>query len=122
MTCNKAWDAVWKKFFSGDTHLIYDHPIDTIYFPTPEEIRVSIPNGWGWNTGMEDSMISFGRMLDGIVYNYKTTADKGLHSYAALLLDGALMCATISGSEGFLVRSVLPSDKIGRASCRERVC
>ncbi len=111
ISCDKAWKRVWDKFFSYETNLIYDHPIDTIYFPTSEEILCSIPNACGWNTGMEDSMINFGRMLDGIVYKYKLTEDDSLHSYAALLLDGAFKCATISDSEGFLARSILPCDK-----------
>lgn len=111
MNCDKAWNFIWKKLFSYETNLIYDHPLDRIYFPTLEEISLSIPNACGWNTGMEDSMISFGRVLDGIVYNYKVSGDKSLHSYADLLLEGAFKCATISGSEGFLARSIHPTDK-----------
>lgn len=111
-----AWSYVWNKLFSEKTNLIYDNPINGIdpknvfSLPTPEEIKLNIPNPCGWGTGMEDSMIDFGLMLDSVIIKHELNNESGMDKYAEKLLDGALKCANVSGSEGFLARSISPFD------------
>lgn len=113
----KMWNYVWEKLFCPETNLIYD--LRTTYekdghisdLPTPEEISRNYPNACGWKTGMENSMINGGLMLDAVINRYNKTGDEKMQEYADKLFDGIKLCAEISGSEGFLARSVSPFDK-----------
>lgn len=108
---------VWEKLFYPETNLIYDlrttlEPDGNISdLPTPEEISRNYPNACGWNTGMENSMINAGLMLDAVLNCYAKTGNNEMESLADKLFDGIKKCAEISGSEGFLARSISPFDK-----------
>lgn len=106
---DEAWDYVWNKLYSPETNVIYDVPYKSYSFPTPEEIAAGVPNGCGWNTCMEDGMISAGNMLSAVVNRYSVTGDEALHEYSAKLLEGIRRCAKVSGERGFLARSVHPT-------------
>lgn len=93
----EAWDNVWNKLYSPDTNVIYDCFYKTYSFPTPEEIAANIPNCCGWNTGMEDGMISAGNMLSIIANRYSVEKDERLHEYAENILKGIYRCAKVSG-------------------------
>ena len=115
MEINKAIEKmekyVWEKLFYPETNLIYDlrttlEPDGNISdLPTPEEISRNFPNACGWNTGMENSMINAGLMLDAVLNCYAKTGNNEMESLADKLFDGIKKCAEISGSEGFLARS-----------------
>jgi len=115
-TIEKALDHVFNKLYYEPTGLIYD--VLTSYendgnicdLPTPEEIALQIPNPCGWNTGMEDSMISAGQVLEAVINCYEKTKDSNMKLYAKKLLKGIKLCIEVSGVRGFLARSVSPVD------------
>lgn len=113
----KLWDYIWECLFYPETSLIYDLRTtiqkdgNIIDLPTIDEISRNYPNACGWNTGMENSMINGGIMLDTIIERYNKTGDKSMISYADKIFAGIKLCSEISGSPGFLARSVSPFDK-----------
>ena len=113
---NEAWDFVWEKLFWDETNLFYDYRTsleqDGVIrsLPSPEEIALDIPNPCGWGTGMEDSMLNNGSMLEATIARYSLTGDSKMKRCAVKLFAGMKTCATISKSKGFLARSVSPVD------------
>lgn len=113
---DKLWDYVWNKAFCEKTNLVYDLRTSTAPdgniadLPTPEEISRNYPNACGWKTGMEDSMINGGIMMDAVLKRYEKTGDPSMGAYARKLFEGMVLCSEISGAEGFLARSVSPFD------------
>ena len=110
------WDVSWRLFFSPKTNLFYDF-ISSYelgkqfnHLPNAQEAAVSFPNTSGTGTGMEDSMILAGLVLDAIIYKYDIQKDTSLKSYADKVLDGIVLCATVHGSQGFISRSVSALD------------
>ncbi len=114
----KAWCFLWEKFFDRRTCLIYDYLVGngpdaaTWHLPTPELIRNQIPNPCGHGTGMEDSMLSAGTMMDSIIARYNATGDPAMAKAAADIYKGMELCATISPKQGYLPRSVSPADGV----------
>lgn len=112
----QAWNYIWDKMYCDKTSLIYDSrfsddPDANIRFlPSPEHIRLQIPNPCSWGTGMENSMMSAGVMMDAVLARYQITKEPEMKDYADKLFRGIVLCATISGKEGFLARSVSPAD------------
>ncbi len=113
----KMWYSVWKDYFYEKTSLIYDFRVDyecdsaISDLPTADEISMMVPNGCSWNTGMEDSMIHGGMMLDVIIKMYNKTGDSTLSEYAEKIFAGIKKCSYISGISGFLARSISPYDE-----------
>lgn len=113
---NEIWDFLWNKLYYPGTSLIYDIVVwddknELIKgLPTIEEIQNKVPNPCGWGTGMEDSMINGGVMLESIVNRYEVTRDPEMKSYAEKMLAGIKLCAEVSDKKGFLARSVSPYD------------
>ena len=111
-----ARSLVWNALFCDKTNLIYDclttfEPDGNICdLPTSEEIALMIPNGSGWGTSMEDSMISAGLMTDAELFRYILLGDSGSKEKLSLLLSGIRLCERV-GEKGFLARSVHPYDK-----------
>lgn len=80
----KIWSYLMDNLFCKKTMLFYDF-INTEnrgkfenYLPTPEQIKRSVPNPCGWGTGMEDSMIHGGTMLEAALTAYDIYKDKRL--------------------------------------------
>lgn len=113
----RLWDFVFEKLFNKETNLIYDQRTantpdgNIVHLPTPEEIAAQAPNPCSWGSGMEDSMIHAGIMLDTVLNRYKATGEKQMTEYAKALFEGIKLCAEISDRRGFLARSVSPVDK-----------
>ena len=113
-----AWDFVFDKLYCEKTKLIYEYRTDESesgafnHLPTKEEILSHYPNPCGWFTGMEDANINGGIMLEAIIHRYSVTKDESLRRYANDLYEGMMLNATLSKSEGFLIRSRLPEDGI----------
>ena len=111
---DKAWNFIWNNFFDEETCLLYDYLVKeckakaTDHLPSVDEINRQIPNPCGWGTGMEDSMLSAGSMLDAVVARYNVTADNKMKLLADKLFQGMLLCVK---DKGFLARSVSPVDK-----------
>lgn len=112
----RAWDFVWNGLFCEKTNLIYDgrwtreQDGNICLLPTPEEVRAQIPSPCSWNTGMENSGINGGTMLNVIANRYKATGAANLSSFAQKLIEGFRLLTSVSGVRGFLARSVLPQD------------
>lgn len=112
-----AWNFVWNYLFSNETNLFYDHMVEmssdgaTKYLPSPELIKRQIPNPNGWSTGMEDSVLCGGMMLDVIIARYKMTKEPEMKTLARKVYKGLELCATVSAEKGFIARSVSPVDK-----------
>lgn len=110
------WDYVWNCLYCEKTSLIYDMRTtrekdgNIVHLPTPEEIAREYPNPCGWTSGMENSMINGGMMLDTVLNRYEKTGDPAMKGYADKLFLGIKRCAEISGSVGFLARSISPFD------------
>lgn len=115
---DRAWDILFTRFFCPETELFYDYVIDDDgnawhHLPTPKEINASIPNPCGWGTGMEDSSLNGGTLLDALVSAYEMTGDSRIKPYADSIFRGLLLCAN-EDDGGFIARSVSPVDKKSR--------
>lgn len=112
---DKAWNFILDNFFSHKTNLLYDFLVrdceDILvgHLPSPAEINLQIPNPCGWGTGMEDSVLSAGSLLDAVVARYNVTKDKSLYSLTDNLFDGMMRCV-VDIDSGFIARSVSPVD------------
>lgn len=113
---DRLWDFVFDKLYCEKTGLIYENITEykkdgnICNLPTPEQIRHQVPNPCSWGTGMEDSMINAGIMLDAVIDRYEVTGDPRMKEYADKLLKGIDLCSQVHGRQGFLVRSVSPED------------
>ncbi len=111
----KAWDFIFDNFFCEKTNLIYDYLVrdcdDMLigHLPPPLEINRQMPNPCGWGTGMEDSVLSAGSLLDAVVARYNVTKNKSLFDLADRLFDGMMRCV-VDIDNGFIARSVSPFD------------
>ena len=111
-----AWDFIFDKLVHPNTNQIYDYRTSEDadgsfrHLPTPNEIKKCIPNPCGWTTGMEDSDINGGIMLDATLDRIGVTGDKSLTKYIDILYDGLMLNTKVSGQNGFLARAVHPSD------------
>ncbi len=112
-----AWDIVMTRFYNPDTKLLYDYVSGKngsngfAHLPTIEDIKASKPNVAGWTSGMEDSVLNGGSMLEAIIARYEITGEPEMKDLAADIFDGLYTCATISDQKGYLARSVSPIDK-----------
>ncbi|MGM9625259.1 MAG: hypothetical protein ACI3XM_06080, partial [Eubacteriales bacterium] len=80
------------------------------HLPAPELIAAQIPNPCGHGTGMEDSMLSAGTMMDTVIARYAAEGDEAMRGYAADIYRGMELCASVSDKRGYLPRSVSPAD------------
>ena len=107
-----AWEVVFRRFFCPDTELFYDFVIDDgnawHHLPSVEDIKASVPNPCGWGTGMEDSTLNGGTLMDALVSAYALTGDGRIKEYADKVFRGLLRCV---GEDGFIARSISPFDK-----------
>lgn len=112
---NHAWNISWSRFYSSKTNLFYDYLSSykkgeqQKHLPTADEVKAQKPNLMGYDTGMEDCMISAGTMLCMVVDKYNVTRDKQLRKYAKRIFQGMRLCAT-AGDAGFLARCVCDKD------------
>ena len=113
----KIENYIWQKLFCGKTNLFYDfRPSDdpdanVRYLPSPELINAQIPNPCGYSTGMEDSSLNGGIMLDATVAAYEVTGEGRYIDMARTIYSGLRLCAEAHGYPGFISRSVSPDDK-----------
>lgn len=107
-----AFDFVRNKLFSKRTSMIYDHIVaDREHeFPTPSEIALVFPNPCGYDTGMEDGMISGALMLDACLIRWKKERCEKSARFAKDIVRGLLDCAASAKSEGFIPRCVALED------------
>jgi len=110
------WKVTWDRFYLPETQLFYDYltsyaPGEGLaHLPTAEEVQRQIPNECGYDTGMEDGMISAGVMLSLIVDRYAVTGEDSLRDRALDVFRGIQRCATAHGAPGFLARAVCHED------------
>ena len=113
---DSAWDFIFDRLVSPNTHQIYDYRTTEendgafVHLPTPEEIAACIPNPCGWFSGMEDSNIYGGIMMDAVLDRYKCTGDGSLKRYSDELYKGLILNTRVSPQRGFLARAVHPED------------
>lgn len=113
----EAWEYIWNNFFDKRTCLFYDYLVGdsedaaTWHLPSPELIEKLIPNPGGYGSGMEDSMLSAGTMMDTVVARYRVTGEPAMKTLADDIYRGMELCATVSEKKGFLPRSVSPVDR-----------
>lgn len=110
-----ALNFVYSRFFSEKTELIYDYTADpevhaTVYLPSPDQIRQQIPNPCGWGTGMEDSTLNGGSLLDGYIAYWNATGCEQVCQPALRIFSGLLRCAQLPDAPGFVARSISPTD------------
>ncbi len=113
-----AWLQLTQSLFCPKTNLIYDSicresgPDRFEHLPALDEIKLCIPNPLGWATGMEDSMLNAGSAMDVCILRAELEPQKRSESkaFAAKLFKGMVLCATIHGKRGYVVRSVSPRD------------
>lgn len=110
-----AWDTAWERYFCPETELFYEFTVDEehnawFHLPTPEEILRHVPNPCGWGTGMEDSVMTTGTVLDALVAAYDLCRDPALKVLGDRCLRGLMRCAGSKKNEGFISRSVSPFD------------
>ncbi len=112
----QAWDFVFERLVHPATNQIYDYRTSEEpdgawrHLASPDEIAASIPNPCGWFSGMENTDINGGTMLDGALDRYEQTKDAAVLPFIARLYDGLMRNTRVSAQDGFLARGVLPSD------------
>lgn len=110
---NNAWRVSWERFFHPETEMFYDYLSSyekgkwLAHLPVAEEVKRQYPNFQGYDTGMEDCMISAGVMLTMIVDQYAVTKDEQLRRFAHAVFRGIKRCTT---EAGFLARCVCTED------------
>ena len=105
-------EALWERLFRKETNLFYDFvssydaasALD--HLPYPDEIAHQVPNPCGWGTGMEDSMLNGGAMLDILCMR----GEKEEKKRASRVFQGLRLSATVHGKRGFIARSISPRD------------
>ncbi len=123
-----AWKCSWDKFFCEKTSLFYDYLTSAdllerhVHLPKPEEIAADRPNRTSWNSGMEDSSINAGIMMEGVVNRFAVTGEEAMRDCAARIFKGMVNCATVHGVHGFIARSISPFDcrSVYRESSRDQ--
>jgi hypothetical protein len=114
---DQAWNVSWNRFYNADTQLFYDylssykHGKELSHLPTADEVLRQYPNNCGYDTGMEDCMISAGVILSMIVDRYEITKCEKLRKYAYSVFQGIKRCASVHGVPGFLARGVCVGDR-----------
>jgi hypothetical protein len=112
-----AWNFIFDKLVHPNTNQIYDYRSSEDadgafrHLPTSEEMKACIPNPCGWYTGMEDSDINGGIMLDATLERIEITGDRSLIRYIDILYDGLMLNTKVSEQKGFLARAVSPFDR-----------
>ncbi|MBN2711924.1 MAG: hypothetical protein JXR97_05730 [Planctomycetes bacterium] len=113
---DRAWDYIWEELFCEKTNLFYDYITSSSHdkrfdhLPHPDEIALQFPNPCGWGTGMEDSMLNAGSVMDILRLRYELTGDKNALVQAGKVLEGMALCTYVHGRPGFVARSVSPRD------------
>lgn len=113
---NQAWEVSWERFYHPQTNLFYDYLTsydqgkELAHLPTANEVLSLYPNVQGYDTGMEDCMISAGVMLCMIIDKYDVTKEETLRTSAYEVFKGIQRCATVHGIQGFLARGVCTED------------
>ena len=117
--CNnieKIENYIWNNLYCDKTNLFYDFRTSKekdshiINLPLPEYIASQVPNPCGYSTGMEDSSLNGGIMLDSTVAAYKATGDNKYMKQAVKIYSGLRLCAEAHGYPGYIARSVSPFD------------
>ena len=90
-----AFQFIYTRFFSEKTALIYDYTADPAvhaaqFLPKPEQIQKQIPNPCGWGTGMEDSTLNGGTLLDGYIALWNADKTEAVCKPALQIFSGLL--------------------------------
>lgn len=113
----KMQSYIFDRLYCKEINLFYDYITDnsegsnTANLPNLTEISAQAPNPCGYSTGMEDSSLNGGIMLDAVVAAYKTTGDEKYKNLAREIYSGLRLCAEAHGYAGYIARSVSPFDK-----------
>lgn len=124
---NAAEEQIRGLLFCERTNLLYDY-LGSLgedrfdFLPFPEEIEHDFPNPRGYATGMEDSALNGGIMIHAALLRARLfpEAAEECRAFAAKLLRGLELCATVHGREGYVVRSVSHRDGTSCYSCSSR--
>lgn len=114
---DKIESYIWNKLFCDKTNLFYDFRVskekdaNISALPKPELIRAQVPNPCGYSTGMEDSSLNGGIMLDALIAAYEVIGDRKYAEQARTVYSGLRLCAEAHGYPGYISRSVSPDDK-----------
>lgn len=111
----QAWDYLWRDMFCETTNLFYDYRTGEggerfAHLPYPAEIAAQFPNPCGWGTGMEDSMLISGSVVEVLALRHRLLGDPSAAARAEKVIAGIHLCSHIHGRSGYLVRSVSPRD------------
>lgn len=115
-TVEGLWKVTWERFYLPRTNQFYDYLTSyeagqgLAHLPTADEVQRQYPNECGYDTGMEDGMISAGVMLSLIVDRYAVTQEEFLRERALDVYRGIHRSATAHGVPGFIARAVCPED------------
>ena len=116
VTMNKAWEVTWNKFYHPQTNQFYDYLSSyepgkgLSHLPFRAEVKQQKPNFYGYDTGMEDCMISAGVMLSLIIDKHIVTRNPELATKANEVLEGIYKSLTVHGQPGFLARCICTDD------------
>ena len=106
----QMWEGVCRYTLHPKTDVLYEAQEDVL--PTPEEIARAYPNVCGWNTGMEDGLLSGGPLLLAALARIDAGNGRDVEAerLARRVFHGLMTCAEVSGVPGFLARAVSPVD------------
>lgn len=112
----QAWKLTWNEFYHPKTSMFYDYLSSYLpgrgldHLPKAREVRKQFPNVQGYDTGMEDCMISAGVLMDMVIDKYEVTHDEEMKSSAYAIYKGIRNSAMSPGIEGFVARCVCVED------------
>ncbi len=115
-TVEGLWKVTWERFYLPRTNQFYDYLTSyepgqgLAHLPTAAEVKRQYPNECGYDTGMEDGMISAGVLLSLIIDRYAVTREEFLRQRALDVFRGIERSATAHGVPGFLARAVCAED------------
>ena len=110
-----GWDFVMNKLYHPKTNMIYDYLTKETAlassedYPSPEEIEASSPNPCGWGTGMEDTTLNLGSMIDSMIARYSLTKEPEVKAQLQLLYEGLVKNGT-AAEPGFVARCICAWD------------
>ncbi|MEI6500748.1 MAG: hypothetical protein WCP21_06945 [Armatimonadota bacterium] len=102
-----AHEALWGRFIDAH-HVVLDcvGPDGELHRPTPEECRLSQPNGMSWGCPNENGSFFGGIYLEGMLNRWRLTGLEEDRRRTRQIAEGLMLLASVGETRGFIARGV----------------
>ncbi|MHC4873035.1 MAG: hypothetical protein ACYTFY_14425 [Planctomycetota bacterium] len=108
----EGFNDFWNNYVDPDTGIVYDVPMsETAVWPTPEEVKNSIPTINGWDTAIENAPGEGGPLLAGLSLGAFDIPEEMRCRYIDHIFKGLVSLWEIPGRTGFICRGYLKDGK-----------